>query len=272
VKRVKPGFDDYYADIFQGRWPALRAALREQPAPAAFSRGLLVPYYLDAASLAAALALGESGRGRVLDMCAAPGGKTLVLASTLKAEGAITANERSADRRRRLRQVLDAHLPLELRSRVSVTGHDAARWGLYEQNVYDSVLLDAPCSSERHIILNPKYLDSWSPARVRHLAQQAYAMLLAALAAAVPGGRVLYSTCALCDEENDGVVRRARERLPDSFTILETDCGIPSEKTLFGRKILPDTANGAGPIYFALLKKTKAAPAVGDKGISANES
>jgi 16S rRNA C967 or C1407 C5-methylase (RsmB/RsmF family) len=257
MKRAKPVFDDYYAGIFRERWPALRAALEKPPVQTAFSRTLLAPYYLDAASLAAAEALGESAEGRVLDMCAAPGGKTLVLASTLGPEGRVTANERSADRRRRLLKVLDTHLPPELRARVGVTGHDAARWGLYEQNAYDAVLLDAPCSSERHILLNPKYLEAWSPARIRHLAQQAYAMLLAALAAATPGGRILYSTCALCEEENDGVVRRARERLPESFTVLETACGIPSEKTLFGRTILPDTADGAGPIYFALLENRK---------------
>ncbi|MDR1626190.1 MAG: RsmB/NOP family class I SAM-dependent RNA methyltransferase [Spirochaetia bacterium] len=255
MKRAKPVFDDYYAGVFQERWPALRAALEKPPAPAAFSCGLLSPYCLDAASLAAARALGETGGSRVLDMCAAPGGKTLVLASTLGPGGRITANERSAHRRRRLLAVLDAHLPPELRCRVGVTGRDAARWGLYEQNAYDSVLLDAPCSSERHLILNPKHLASWSPARIRHLAQQAYAMLLAALAAAAPGGRVLYSVCALCAEEGDGVILRARERLPEGFAVLETGCDIPSEKTLFGRKVLPDRAGGAGPMYFALLEK-----------------
>ncbi|MDR1316475.1 MAG: RsmB/NOP family class I SAM-dependent RNA methyltransferase [Spirochaetales bacterium] len=255
MKRVKPGFDDYYAGVFGERWPSLRAALKKEPAPVPFSSGLLAPYYLDAASLAAARALGESGNCRVLDMCAAPGGKTLVLASTLGREGFITANERSPDRRRRLLKVLDTHLPPDIRSRVGVTGRDAARWGLHEQNVYDIVLLDAPCSSERHIVLNPKYLESWSPARIRHLAQQAYAMLLAALAAAAPGGRILYSVCALCEEETDGVIRRAGERLPEGFTVLETGCATFSEKTLFGRKILPDTSRGTGPMYFALLRK-----------------
>jgi 16S rRNA C967 or C1407 C5-methylase (RsmB/RsmF family) len=257
VKRAKPLFDSYYAEIFGERWPALRAALEKEPRPAAFSRGLVSPYYLDDASLAAARALGETGGRRVLDMCAAPGGKTLVLASTLGPGGSITANERSADRRRRLLKVLDDHLPEDVRARVGVTGHDAARWGLHEQNAYDAILLDAPCSSERHLLLNPARLESWSPARVRHLSQQSYAMLLAALAALKPGGRVLYSTCALCDEENDGVVGRAQKRLPESFTAVETDPVLPSEKTLFGRRILPDTAEGAGPIYFALLEKTE---------------
>ncbi|MDR3200056.1 MAG: RsmB/NOP family class I SAM-dependent RNA methyltransferase [Spirochaetales bacterium] len=255
MKRAKPDFDEFYSGVFAVRWPALRAALEKEPEPAAFSRGLCAPYYLDPASIAAALCLGETGNARVLDMCAAPGGKTLVLASTLGPEGAITANERSAQRRARLVKVLDEHLLPAERARVSVTGHDAARWGLHEKNAYDSVLLDAPCSSERHLLLNPAHLESWSPARIRHLAQQAYAMLLAALAAAKPGGRVLYSTCALCDEENDGVVRRALKRLPGGFTVLETICALPSEKTLFGRNIRPDAAEGAGPIYFALLEK-----------------
>ncbi|MDR1931321.1 MAG: RsmB/NOP family class I SAM-dependent RNA methyltransferase [Spirochaetales bacterium] len=265
MKHTKPDFDTFYSGLFGGRWPVLKAALQRQPESAAFSRGLLAPYYLDAASAAAAFCLGETGNARVLDMCAAPGGKTLILASTLGPAGSITANERSASRRARLIRVLDEHLPHELRRRVGVTGHDAARWGLYEQNAYDLVLLDAPCSSERHLLLNPARLESWSPARIAHLARQSYAMLLAALAAAKPGGRVLYSTCALCAGENDEVVARvlkrrpglarpaaARAVLPEGFAGTHT---LRAEQAEFGANILPDTSGGAGPIYFALLKK-----------------
>jgi 16S rRNA C967 or C1407 C5-methylase (RsmB/RsmF family) len=265
VKHVRLDFDAWYAGIFGERWLVLKAALEGGGVPVAFSQGLRAPYYLDAASLAAVLALGETGDARVLDMCAAPGGKTLVLASSLGPGGSLTSNERSADRRRRLRRVLDEHLPAEVRRRVRVTGHDAARWGLHEKDAYDMVLLDAPCSSERRLIHNPRHLDSWSPARIRHLAQQAYAMLLAALDAAKPGGLVLYSTCALCEEENDGVVRRAEERRPGSFTVTASRAALPQrgpgadnlhpEATRFGKNIWPDTSGGAGPIYFALLKK-----------------
>ena len=232
----------------------LRAALAEPAVPCEFSENLLKPYYLDRASILAARALGNTGNRRVLDLCAAPGGKTLVLASTLGGEGGIVANERSADRRRRLRQVLDDHLPPGLREKVVVTGHDASRWGLYEQNLYDLVLLDAPCSSERHLVRNPGHLRDWSPARTRRLAQQALAMLLAALAAAKPGGRILYSTCALSPGENDGVIERAMRKRPGLFSSLPAE-EAGTEPTIYGRNVWPDRAEGTGPIYFALLEK-----------------
>ena len=260
MKRGTVDFETYYAGLFGERWAALRKALLEAPAPEAYTGRLLKPYFLDRASVLAAEALGETGNALVLDLCAAPGGKTLVLASSLGPEGRITANERSSERRRRLKAVLEEHLPPEILSRIEVTGHDAARWGLYEKDRYDLVLLDAPCSSERHVLRSPAHLAAWSPARTKHLAQQAYAMLLSALAAAKPGGLVLYSTCALSPAENDEVVERALDRRPGAFEALpgETSLGETSlgETTRYGLQLWPDRAAGLGPIYYTLLRKT----------------
>jgi len=264
VKIPRVDFETYYRDIFGERWPALREALLRPGTPEPFAKGLVKPYHLDRASVIAALAPGEVGDRRVLDLCAAPGGKTLVLASSLGPQGCIVANERSSDRRRRLKAVLDEHLPPEVRRRIEVTGHDAARWGVHERDAYDLVLLDAPCSSERHVLQSPPHLAAWSPARTKHLAQQAYAMLLSALSAAKPGGFVLYSTCALSPLENDEVVARAAERKPGAFEAVPAPealrrAGPPcpvGEATRFGRQIWPDVADGMGPIYYALLRKT----------------
>jgi len=261
VKVRRIDFETYYRGVFGERWPALRQALLSPGAPEPFSKGLVKPYHLDRASVLAALAPGEVGNRSVLDLCAAPGGKTLVLASSLGPEGRIVANERSSDRRRRLKAVLDEHLPTEVRRRIEVTGHDAARWGVHEPEAYDLVILDAPCSSERHVLRSPAHLAAWSPSRTRRLAQQAYAMLLSALAAAKPGGLVLYSTCALSPLENDEVVARAAERRPGSFEAVPYPEALrtavpPGETTRFGKQIWPDAAEGMGPIYFALLRKT----------------
>ena len=151
---------------------------------------------MDSASIFAARSLRLPSEGRILDACAAPGGKSLVLASLMGSRpvtGAglsLVANELSADRRRRLRDVLDRHLPRELRARVLLTGRDAAAMCRSYQDAFDAILLDAPCSSERHVLSQAgarsggggrgdgAALVEWSPARIRGLAARQWALLV----------------------------------------------------------------------------------------------
>ena len=261
AKKHKTSFEEFYSDIYGDRWPALKEALladRVHMSP----DGLLRSYYMDPASAAAARALAVEAGDTVLDMCAAPGGKTLLLALALGGTGSLTSNDRSADRRRRLRNVIDDHLPPGLRENISVTGHDSTRWGLFEKDVYDRVLLDAPCSSEEHVLKSPAHLKKWSPARTKQLAVQAHAMLAAAVDAVKPGGTIIYSTCSLSPLENDGVVEKLLKKRSEIIEV--SDPGVDSsaetgEPTRFGRHILPDTAGGCGPIYYVkIVKKTVA--------------
>jgi len=248
-------FEARYARLFGERWQPLRAALLAPARQVAFSDCLEKPYYLDAASVEAALALppleGESS-GSILDMCAAPGGKTLVLASRFPAPARITANELSRDRRSRLLSVLEEHLNGEALARVSVTGRDAARWSRFETDAYDRVLLDAPCSSERHVLSSPVHLAQWSEARVRNLAVRQWALLSGAFLVLRKGGFLVYATCALSPEENDGVVSRLAKKYPNARIVDPRGIG---ERTEFGTHVLPDRADGAGPIYYALVGK-----------------
>lgn len=254
-------FEEYYTGLFAGRWPALREALLQPVRHIGWQERLLEPYYLDPGSAAAALALPPVSGGRVLDMCAAPGGKTLILAGFLDSASELTANEFSRDRKTRLLAVLDRHLGAELRQRVSVTGRDASRWSRYEQDAYDRILLDAPCSSERHVLSSPAYLAEWSPARIRNLAQRQWSLLSGAWLVLKSGGCLLYSTCALSPAENDGVAERLVKKYPDVEVIVPENppAGLlppmQGEKTAYGTHILPDTGNGAGPLYYALFRK-----------------
>ncbi|MBN1648953.1 MAG: RsmB/NOP family class I SAM-dependent RNA methyltransferase, partial [Spirochaetales bacterium] len=127
-------FDTFYQSIYPERWPALKQALLAENSPVALSEGLRQPYYLDKASLYPVQLLDIRPGQHILDMCAAPGGKTLQIALALQGKGSLTANDRSADRRKRLRQIIADHLPEELAHIISVTSHDATRWGLYEQD------------------------------------------------------------------------------------------------------------------------------------------
>ena len=260
-------FNRYYEDLFAERWAHLRPALLSNPVHATFSDCLIKPYFLDPASLAVGIALDVHPGQEVLDLCAAPGGKSLVLACRLSGEGRLVANERSATRRARLHRVLNGHLAPPLRAVVSVTGHDASRWGLYEPESYDRVLADVPCSSERHVISSAGDLERWSPSRPKRLAQAAYASGCAAVDATRPGGIVAYSTCALSPVENDGVIERLLMRGRGSFVQVTPQTLEPNppegveavpivwEPTVFGQIALPDRNNGVGPMYFALLQK-----------------
>jgi 16S rRNA C967 or C1407 C5-methylase (RsmB/RsmF family) len=248
-------FDRYYRDIYTDRWEALRVALAAPGTPVAFSSGLTQPYYLDEASLVAATALQVVPGESVLDMCAAPGGKTLVLATALGGTGLLVSNDRSSQRRVRLRSVIENHLDQAHQSIIRITSHDASKWGLYEQQAYDAVLLDAPCSSERHVLASDKAMKEWSPSKTKHVAVQQFAMLAAALEAVRIGGRILYSTCSISPMENERVIGKLFERRGGRVEQIPYSAG-GSEQLEYGSIMLPDRAGGRGPLFFCLLRRT----------------
>jgi 16S rRNA C967 or C1407 C5-methylase (RsmB/RsmF family) len=261
-RRGAAAFRAHYEGIFGERWLELEAALLAAPDTRAFtaSEGL-EPYYLDSASIYAASRLELPSEGRILDACAAPGGKSLVIASRMAALPGpgprLVANELSADRRRRLREVLDRHLSREARARVEVSGRDAAAMARSFEASFGAILLDAPCSSERHVLGDAKALSEWSPARIRGLAMRQWSLLSSALIMLKIGGCLVYSTCALDPMENDGVVGRAMAKFGTqiSFERLEYDGPGEADSTEYGLSILPDRAKGAGPMYVCKMRR-----------------
>lgn len=251
------GFDEQYQSLFGVRWSGLRKALLAAPHQVALSDGLTRPYYLDDASLQAARLLPLTDGDRVVDLCAAPGGKSLALALRLPPDATLICNERSAARRARLHRVLQTHLPDHLLARVTVTGHDATRWGVVRPQSCERILLDVPCSSERYVLGDEKQLATWSSGRSTRLAVQAFAMLAAAIDALVAGGHVLYITCALSPQENDAVIARAFGKRRGR--VEQCELQLPwGEPTQYGVHVLPDSADGRGPLYVSLLRKLAA--------------
>lgn len=254
-------FNNYYSSIYDDRWDALKKSFTQKPDYFEISKGLLAPYYIDKASLFPVKALDIFPGQNILDMCAAPGGKTLLIALANGESGAITANDRSASRRKRLISVLDVSLPPDLRKTVKITSHDASLWGVYEKNIYDRILLDAPCSSERHVYLSESHLKLWGPSRIKQLASKQFAMLAAALDAVKPLGKIVYSTCSISREENDGIIEKLFKKREKLFKIenmsFDFDAGfeIKTEKSEYGYYIFPDKNNGAGPIFFSVIAK-----------------
>lgn len=253
LEERRAAFNLFYENIYKERWQTLKEALLKDSAPVPYSQGLLKPYFLDEASIIAASALPVSAGDHILDMCAAPGGKTLVLAS--RADNlSITANDRSRDRKARLDKVIEEHLPLEKRDLIETRTGDASLIGLKEIGCYDAVLLDAPCSSERHVIQSDKHLAMWSPSRPKRLAIEQFSLLCSALSAVRPGGYILYSTCSLNPAEDEGVITRLLERREGQVEEIQLKSERGEERE-HGRIILPDNSDGLGPIYYALLRK-----------------
>jgi 16S rRNA C967 or C1407 C5-methylase (RsmB/RsmF family) len=280
-------FTAYYESQFGSRWQPLLEALKSperkiswnhfllNPEFPRFSparpvsrsaNGLLECYILDPASALVGLCLKSPQNGRVLDMCAAPGGKSLVVFGSHEGQLELICNEPSFQRRENLMQVLRQYFPREVRESIRVSGRKGEQWGLVEAQSFDAILVDAPCSGERHLIKTPSELRKWSPSRSKRLAMGQYGLLCSARLALKSGGQAVYSTCALSSLENDGVIEKLRQKkghsvnvvteLPKEIAEFAKNFELCLEPTRWGYSILPDKSQGAGPIYFTILQKS----------------
>ena len=134
----------------------------------------------------------------ILDACAAPGGKTLILAER-NPQARIVACESSAARLEQLRKRL-----VYLGERVECRLADTT--ALKEESVFDLALADVPCSGTGTLGRNPEIRHRLRPDDLTRQAERQRAILTAALRAVRPGGRVVYSTCSMEPEENEQVV------------------------------------------------------------------
>ena len=140
-----------------------------------------------------------AGRGRaILDCCAAPGGKTLILAER-NPTARIVACESNAQRLTQLRERLN-----EFGDRLEFRLVDVTL--LADVSAYDVVLADVPCSGTGTLGRNPEIRHRLRPEDFARQAERQHAILRAALRAVRPGGQVIYSTCSLEPEENQEIV------------------------------------------------------------------
>ncbi len=176
--------------------------------------------------------LNES-RGRILDACAAPGGKTLILAER-NPQARIVACESSEPRLKQLRTRLATH-----EARVEFRLADAA--ALEEDAVFDLVLADVPCSGTGTLGRNPEIRHRLSVEDLARHAERQRGILRAALRAVRRGGVVVYSTCSLEPEENQQVVAAVLSDIRDARQI-SLAYGIDALRT---RGVLADGAADA---------------------------
>lgn len=156
-------------------------------------------YVQEAASMIPPLVLDPQPGERVLDMCAAPGSKTTQMAQYMENKGVIVANDVTGVRLAALGVNLQR---CGVRNAV-VTRMQGVRFRDVE---FDRMLVDAPCSGTGTIRKSLKTVEMWNPKLASHLAKTQKNLLRAGFGVLKPGGTLVYSTCTLEPEEDEGVV------------------------------------------------------------------
>ncbi|MEQ2310341.1 hypothetical protein AMECASPLE_007900 [Ameca splendens] len=239
--------------------------------PARPDKFSLLSYYLmDAASVLPCLALGVQKNHTVLDLCAAPGGKALALLQTQSVRF-LCVNDSSVSRTSRLKRVLHSYIPKPLLTddKLRITSFDGTMWGEIERNSFDRVLVDVPCTTDRHSLMEDDN-NIFSRSRVgerRSLPQLQVELLLAGIIAACPGGEILYSTCTLSLNQNQGVVEQAIQLAEENhgiqLKVVSLRPLVQKFRNTFhfapdlhlGEMVIPHLAANFGPIYLCKLRR-----------------
>jgi len=198
-----------------------------------------------AAQLAAGLLQLEPGQ-RVLDVCAAPGGKTVHILET--ASVPLTAVDIDAGRLEKVKQNLDRCG--QTAKLVVGDAKEPKTW--WDEQLYDRILLDAPCSATGVIRRHPDIKVLRRPEDIGVLVELQAQILDAMWLLLRPGGMLLYATCSVLPRENHEQITAFVERCPDALPVsIDAEWGRVSG---LGRQILPGE-NGMDGFYYACLKK-----------------
>ena len=222
-------------------------------------------YYIQEPSAMAVVSLLDPKPGeRVLDLCAAPGGKTTHIASRLNGKGLLVSNEIHPARAKILSQNVER---MGIGNAI-VTNEDSGSLAEFFPEFFDCMVVDAPCSGEGMFRKDEQARNEWSEANVRLCAERQQEILDNAAKMLKPGGIMLYSTCTFAPEEDEDGIAAFLERHPEfSVVCLEKDEvpeGLSSGHPEWSRghnpelqntfRIWPHKSEGEGH-YLALLRK-----------------
>lgn len=198
---------------------------------------------------------------RVLDLCAAPGGKATELGAKLGREGVLIANDLSSSRAKGLLKNIEVFGI----GNVLVLSEEPGRLKKYFPKYFDKILIDAPCSGEGMFRKDKKMAKAWEEHGPEFFSPIQRGIILQAAEMLRPGGLLLYSTCTFDGRENEQVVEHLMKHFPE-FTVLPVERyegfakGRPElsasrdERLKFTVRIFPHKMKGEGH-YVALLKK-----------------
>ncbi len=225
-------------------------------------------YYLQEPSAMAPVGLLDVHPGqRVLDLCAAPGGKTTQIAEKLQGQGLLVCNEIHPKRARILSSNIER---LGVTNALVLNEHPAKladRFPAY----FHRILVDAPCSGEGMFRKEDAAVTDWSPETVSMCAARQTEILNSAAQMLAPGGILVYSTCTFAPEENEGVISRFLHTHSD-FTVKTVEAprftpacphwiDDPAEGVEHCFRLLPHKLRGEGH-FVAVLQKAEGGEAV----------
>ncbi len=214
-------------------------------------------YFQEPSAMSAAVGLPLCENPHILDLCAAPGGKTTQIAARMNNKGLLISNEIVPKRS----LILSENVERMGLTNTIVTNESPQRLADKFPSFFDGIIVDAPCSGEGMFRKEPQAVDEWSEAhtlscgvRQKNILDDAYKMLKC-------GGYIMYSTCTFSYDENEAVVQYMVEKYNMEI------CDIPCLDMLSGgigkfpdiekcRRVFPHKHNGEGH-FTALLRKTE---------------
>ena len=179
-----------------------------------------VYYIQEPSAMSAAEALLPAPGERILDLCAAPGGKSTQIAGKMRGEGLLVSNEIISGRAKILSQNIER---MGIANTV-VCSETPERLGAFFPSFFDKILVDAPCSGEGMFRKDETAINEWSPEHVKMCAQRQRSILEQAACMLKPGGTLVYSTCTFSEEENEGVIEDFLKEHP-AFSIEKAELG-----------------------------------------------
>lgn len=206
-------------------------------------------FYIQEPSATSAVTMLDVQKGDfVLDLCAAPGGKSTQIAAKLCGTGLLWSNEIVKSR---------ANILLSNIERMGIS--NAVASSCYPEflcsrleNMFDRVLVDAPCSGEGMFRKDSKAMGEWSEEHVKSCAERQLKILDSAKNALKDGGVLVYSTCTFSREENEGVITQFLKENPD-FSLEDANVGFGRPTLEYARRIFP--MDGGEGHFAARLKK-----------------
>jgi NOL1/NOP2/sun family putative RNA methylase len=207
-------------------------------------------YIQEPSAMLPARLLSPKASEKVLDLCAAPGGKATQLAQIMQNTGVLVCNEPIASRAK----ILSSNIERMGIACAIVAQSFPETLAQRLPNFFDKILVDAPCSGEGMFRKNPEVIVEWSQNSPETCARRQSDILDCAAQMLRPGGKIVYSTCTFNEIENEGVIKDFLSSHPEFATVDTVINGLKTSKGCI--RLYPHTVKGEG--HFAcLLEKSK---------------